>query len=210
MDFIEINKALRKNIETGKKLGLTTGGEKWWYIGIVRDKKTKEPVAFGAYYEPTDGVTGGLVKEQDPRDLINLKADLGLLMVSRLFSILLEGEDQDEYEFFDPVANGFKVDEKETTFPSNGNVLVVDDNMALEDSLAIMYASGAKTITGDERYGEWCKMTNSYVALKGNGKWFRYYFNNYRDSEGEPDFVRIAHMFYSDSGCRATKRCLAY
>ena len=202
MDYNDIIAILEKNIETGKKLGLTTNGEKWWYIGTIQDRKTKKPVAFSAYYEPTDGITAGTV-DSKPEDLINLPASYGVAIAARLLSVFVE-DGPDRYEFCTPAT----ISTTPTLKP--GNTLVLDPNMSLEDTLEIMYAAGANNITGDARYGEWCKMTNSYVALKGNGKWFRYYFNNYRSNDGKPDFVKIANMFYRESGCRATKRCLAY
>lgn len=78
------------------------------------------------------------------------------------------------------------------------------EGFGLADTLKIMHLTGSKNITGDQQYGEWCRMTDSYVALKdyGRGKWYRYYFNNYRKNTGEIDFESITKMFYRESGCR--------
>lgn len=97
MKMEEITKAFRKNIETGKMLGLRTNGKPWWNIGIIRDIETNNPVAFCAYYEPTGGITAGLVK-QNPEEIMNLPTDIGVIMASRMFSILLENEDKYIFE----------------------------------------------------------------------------------------------------------------
>lgn len=84
------------------------------------------------------------------------------------------------------------------------NTGIIRSNLGLAGTLKLTHMLGAKNITGDIRYGEWCKMTNSYVALKdfSRGKWYRYYFNNYQRTDGEPDFESIAKMFYKESGCK--------
>lgn len=83
---------------------------------------------------------------------------------------------------------------------NNGSIL------GLASTLKLTHMVGAKSIVGDNRYGEWCKMTDSYVALKDftRGKWYRYYFNNHRSANGEPDFESIVKMFYRESGCQPT------
>ena len=70
----------------------------------------------------------------------------------------------------------------------------------LQDTLKLMHKTSAKSAVGDSRFGEWCKMTDSYVALRANRKWYRYYFANYGGAE-TPNFDSIVAMFYRDSGC---------
>lgn len=73
----------------------------------------------------------------------------------------------------------------------------------LQDTLKLMHLTSAKTAMGDSRFGEWCKMTDTYVALKGGGKWYKYYFTNFGGAEN-PDFDTICKCFYRDSGCYPT------
>lgn len=97
----EINKSFKEHIEAGKILHYETDGQPWWYIGIVREKKTKKPIAWCAYYEPTDGITAGLVGKSS-KDALNLPASFGVDVASKMFSILLEGKGSNKYEFERP------------------------------------------------------------------------------------------------------------
>ena len=77
--------------------------------------------------------------------------------------------------------------------------------MELSVYLTIMNMSKNKMIVGDSRWGCWCKGTDSWCSIKDDrGKWHRYYYNQYRDKDGNPDFKRISEMFYRDSGCIPT------
>ena len=74
--------------------------------------------------------------------------------------------------------------------------------MELSVCLMIMNMSKDKMICGDSRWGCWCKGTDTWCSIKDDrGKWYRYYYNQYRDKDGNPDFKRISEMFYRDSGC---------
>lgn len=46
-------------------------------------------------------------------------------------------------------------------------------------------------------------MTDTSVAIKGGGKWYKYYFTNFGGAEN-PDFDTICKCFYRDSGCYPT------
>ena len=88
-----------------------------------------------------------------------------------------------------------------------GNILAVGSEFSLAQSLQIMHLVGAKDITGDQRFGKWCKMSDTCVQLKDftRGKWYRYEFSKYKTADGEPDFARIERVFYAQSGCRPNR-----
>lgn len=104
MDFMEINKTLKKNLEYGKSIN-TTKNELWdkwcyWFLGRVVNSDTKEPVAYCAYYEPKDCIVIKMCvgENQDP---VYLSLETGLLMGTKLFSILLGGDNK-LFEFENP------------------------------------------------------------------------------------------------------------
>lgn len=104
MDFLEINKTLKKNLDYGKAInkGVKNDNDKWcfWFLGRVVNSDTKEPVAYCAYYEPTDKVVIQMAEGEDQNPVF-LSANTGILMGTKLFSILLGGNNT-LFEFENP------------------------------------------------------------------------------------------------------------
>ena len=81
---------------------LATALRKWcfWFLGRVVNSDTKEPIAYCAYYEPANSIILKMEEgeEQKPK---YLSVELGILMGTKLFSILLGGDNK-LFEFENP------------------------------------------------------------------------------------------------------------
>ena len=104
MDFMEINKTLKKNLEYGKTMnqGIKNESDKWcfWFLGRVVNSDTKEPIAYCAYYEPTNSIILKMEEGEEQKPTY-LSVELGILMGTKLFSILLGGDNK-LFEFENP------------------------------------------------------------------------------------------------------------